>query len=46
MFRTEITVRAAERLTIGGEFFTSNSRLAGEAGYDRTLGRIFMGLGF
>jgi len=45
MFRAEATVRAADRLTVGGEFFTSNSRLAGEAGYDRTLGRIFIGLG-
>lgn len=44
MFRTEVAVRVTGRLTIGGEFFTSNSRLAGEAGYDRTLGRIFMGL--
>jgi tetratricopeptide (TPR) repeat protein len=44
MFRAEVTVRAADRLTIGGEFFTSNSRLAGEAGYDRTLGRVFLGL--
>ncbi len=45
MFRAEVTVRASERLTAGGEFFTSNSRLAGEAGYDRTLGRVFIGLG-
>ena len=44
MFRSEIAVQATDRLTIGGEFFTSNSRLAGEAGYDRTLGRIFLGL--
>lgn len=44
MFRAEVAVRATDRLTIGGEFFTSNSRLAGEAGYDRTLGRVFLGL--
>ena len=44
MFRAEVTVRAVERLEFGGEFFTSNSRLAGEAGYDRTLGRVFLGL--
>jgi len=44
MFRAEVTVRATDRFTIGGEFFTSNSRLAGEAGYNRTLGRIFIGL--
>jgi tetratricopeptide (TPR) repeat protein len=44
MFRAEVAVRATERLDFGGEFFTSNSRLAGEAGYDRTLGRVFLGL--
>ena len=43
MFRAEVSVRATDRFMIGGEFFTSNSRLAGEAGYNRTLGRIFLG---
>jgi tetratricopeptide (TPR) repeat protein len=43
-FRTEIEFRATERISLGGEFFTSNSRLAGEAGYDRTLGGVFVGV--
>jgi tetratricopeptide (TPR) repeat protein len=44
MFRAEVAVRATERLDFGSEFYTSNSRLAGEAGYNRTLGRVFLGL--
>jgi tetratricopeptide (TPR) repeat protein len=43
-FRTEIEFRATDRVSLGGEFFTSNSRLAGEAGYDRTLGGLFVGV--
>lgn len=30
-----------KQASVGGEFFTSNSRIAGEAGYSRTLGEIY-----
>ncbi len=36
-FRAAAEHNAHERVTWGGEFFTSNSSLAGEAGYGRTL---------
>jgi tetratricopeptide (TPR) repeat protein len=39
-FRAGVEFLARERLSLGGEFFTSNSRLAGEAGYDRTMGSV------
>jgi tetratricopeptide (TPR) repeat protein len=41
-FRAAVEHDAHERVTWGGEFYTSNSSLAGEAGYGRTLGRIFL----
>ncbi len=41
-FRAAVEHDAHRRVTWGGEFYTSNSSLAGEAGYGRTLGRIFL----
>lgn len=41
-FRAALEHNAHERVTWGAEFFTSNSSLAGEAGYGRTLGQIFL----
>ena len=41
-FRAAVEHDMHERVTWGGEFYTSNSSLAGEAGYGRTLGRIFL----
>lgn len=41
-FRAAAEHNAHERVTWGGEFFTSNSSLAGEAGYGRTLGQLFL----
>jgi tetratricopeptide (TPR) repeat protein len=43
-FRAVAEYEANERFTLGGEFFTSNSSIAGEAGYGRTLGRVFLGV--
>jgi hypothetical protein len=34
------------RTTAGAEFFTSNSRIAGAAGYSRTLGAVFVSVRF
>ena len=41
-FRAAVEHDAHERVTWGGEFFTSNSSLAGDAGYGRTLAQIFL----
>ena len=41
-FRVAAEHDAHERVTWGGEFFTSNSSLAGDAGYGRTLVQIFL----
>ncbi len=41
-FRSTIEWKAGRNLEMGGEFFISNSRVAGEAGYNRKLGRIFI----
>jgi hypothetical protein len=41
-FRAVVEHDVHERVTWGGEFSTSNSSLAGEAGYGRTLGQIFL----
>jgi hypothetical protein len=41
-FRSALEYRAAENLDTGAEFFTSNSRVSGEAGYSRTLGGIYI----
>ncbi|HMA77053.1 MAG TPA: tetratricopeptide repeat protein [Candidatus Krumholzibacteriaceae bacterium] len=41
-FRSSVEWRAGESLELGGEFFASNSRVAGEAGYSRTLTRVFL----
>jgi len=41
-FRSTIEWKAGRNLEMGGEYFVSNSRVAGEAGYSRKLGRIFI----
>ena len=41
-FRTALEWKPARYLQAGAEFFTSNSRVAGEAGYRRTLGGLYM----
>ncbi|MCD6380517.1 tetratricopeptide repeat protein [bacterium] len=41
-FRSSIEWKAGRNLKMGGEFFTSNSRVAGEAGYSRRLVRVFV----
>jgi len=40
-FRTALEWSASQDLELGAEFFTSNSRVSGEAGYSRTLGGIY-----
>ncbi|MGM0484725.1 MAG: tetratricopeptide repeat protein [Candidatus Krumholzibacteriota bacterium] len=41
-FRTALEWKPAAYLQAGAEFFTSNSRVAGEAGYQRTLGGVYI----
>ncbi|MDZ7860790.1 MAG: tetratricopeptide repeat protein [Candidatus Krumholzibacteriota bacterium] len=41
-FRSSVEWRAGDSLELGGEFFASNSRVAGEAGYSRTFTRVFL----
>jgi tetratricopeptide (TPR) repeat protein len=41
-FRAAAAHEAHKRVTWGGEFFTSNSSLAGDAGYGRTLLQFFL----
>ncbi len=41
-FRAALQWSASKDLDLGAEFFTSNSRVSGEAGYSRTLGGIYL----
>ena len=41
-----LEVDTGSRSTAGAEFFTSNSRIAGAAGYNRTLGALFVSVRF
>ncbi|MBD3179539.1 MAG: hypothetical protein GF417_07930 [Candidatus Latescibacteria bacterium] len=41
-FRSALQYKAAESLDVGAEFFASNSKVSGEAGYSRTLGGLYL----
>lgn len=40
-FTASVEWKAGRNFRAGGEFFTSNSRVSGEAGYSRTLGGVY-----